>query len=91
MQCSIPMSKVVRGLFRVPKFGNWLSRQRLAARVGWQANRLAPDEIIGPLSAQFSAVELWRNPKSSIDGREADIRTFEGINRAHYWVIATVR
>jgi SAM-dependent methyltransferase len=87
----VPMSKVVRGLFRVPKFGNWLSRQRLVARVGWQANRLTPDEIIGPLSAQFSAVELWRNPKSSIDGREAAIHTFEGINRAHYWVIATVR
>ena len=87
----IPMSKVVRGLFRVPKFGNWLSRQRLAARIGWQANRLTPDEIVGPLSAQFSSVELWRNPKSSIVGREAEIRTFEGINRAHYWIIATVR
>lgn len=87
----IPMSKVVRGLFRVPKFGNWLSRQRLAARIGWQANRLTPDEIVGPLSAQFSSVELWRNPKSSTGGSEAEIHTFEGINRAHYWIIATVR
>ncbi len=87
----IPMSKVVRGLFRVPKFGTWLSQQRVAARIGWQVNRLTPDEIIAPLSAQFSKVEVWCNPKSTIGGRGAVTQTFEGINRAHYWVIATVR
>ncbi len=87
----IPMSKVVRGLFRVPKFGTWLSQQRVTARIGWQANRLTPDEIIAPLSAQFSKVEVWRNPRSTIAGRGAETKTFEGINRAHYWIIATVR
>jgi SAM-dependent methyltransferase len=87
----IPMSKVVRGLFRVPKFGTWLSQQRVAARIGWQVNRLTPDEIIAPLSAQFGKVEVWRNPKSTIGGRGAVAQTFDGINRAHYWIIATVR
>ena len=87
----IPMSKVVRGLFRVPKFGTWLSQQRVTARIGWQANRLTPDEIIAPLSAQLSNIEVWRNPKSTISGRGATVQTFEGINRAHYWIIATVR
>ena len=87
----IPMSKVMRGLFQVPKLGTWLARHRMAARIGWQANRLNPDEIIGPLSALFSSVELWRNPKSSVSGRGAVIQSFDGINRNHYWIIATVR
>jgi SAM-dependent methyltransferase len=46
----LPLGVVVRGLFRIPKFGSWLSQRRLAARLGWQANRLPPDELIGPLA-----------------------------------------
>ena len=87
----LPLGRVMRGLFRVPKLGTWLSRRRLAARIGWQANRLIPDEIIGPLSALFSTVEVWRNPKSHVAGRGAVTQTFDGINKNHYWVIATVR
>lgn len=87
----LPMSKVMQGLFRVPKLGTWLSTHRLTARIGWQANRLNPDEIIGPLSALFSNVEVWRNPKSHVSGRGAVTQVFDGINRNHYWVIATVR
>ncbi len=87
----IPMSMLVRGLFRVPRLGTWLSQHRSVARIGWQANRLTPDEVIGPLAAQFSSVEVWHNPKSHISGSGAVTKTFDGINRAHYWIIATVR
>ncbi|NND74253.1 MAG: class I SAM-dependent methyltransferase [Ilumatobacter sp.] len=87
----LPLSKVMRGLFRIPKLGTWLARHRMAARIGWQANRLNPDEIIGPLSALFSRVEIWRNPKGNVEGRGAVIETFDGINRHHYWIVATVR
>ena len=69
----IPLSKVMRSLFRVPGIGGFLSRQRVFARLGWQANRLQPDEIIGPLSPLLRDIEVWRNPKS---------RTTE-IGRAH--------
>jgi SAM-dependent methyltransferase len=87
----IPLSKMMRTLFRIPKFGGWLSQHRLAARIGWQANRLNPDEIISPLSALFSHVEVGRNPKSNVSGRGATVQTFDGINRNHYWIIATIR
>ncbi len=86
-----PMSKLVRGLFSVPRLGDWLSRKRIIARIGWQANRLNPDEIIGPLAPLFSSVEVWRNPKSNFAGRGAVTRSFIGVNPHHYWVIATVR
>ena len=62
-----------------------------AARLGWQANRLQPDELIGPLSSLLTDVEIWRNPKSKISGSGASEREFDGINRHHYWLIATVR
>jgi SAM-dependent methyltransferase len=87
----LPLGHGVRGLFRVPKFGPWLSRRRWAARLGWQANRLQPDEVIGPLSPQLCDVEVWRNPSSKVRAYGAETKTFDGINRHHYWVVATVR
>jgi SAM-dependent methyltransferase len=87
----LPLGGIVRGLFRIPKFGPWLSQRRLAARLGWQANRLNPDELIGPLAALITDVEIWRNPTSSITGGGAVDREFDGINPHHYWLVATVR
>lgn len=87
----LPVGSCVRTAFGIPKFGPWLSRQRIAARFGWQANRLHPDEVIGPLSAQLCEVEVWRNTRSKVHGHGAEIKTFDGINPHHYWVVATVR
>ena len=86
----LPLGVVVRGLFRIPKFGPWLSQRRWAARLGWQANRLPPDDLIEPLSALLTDIEIWRNPKSTISGRGAVVREFDGINPHHYWLVATV-
>jgi SAM-dependent methyltransferase len=87
----LPLGAMTRALFRIPKFGPWLSQRRLAARLGWQANRLQPDELIGPLSPLLENIEIWRNPKSKITGRGAVNQEFDGINPHHYWLIATVR
>lgn len=87
----LPLSRVMRSMFKLPRIGGFLSRQRVFARLGWQANRLQPDEIIGPLSPLLRDVEVWRNPKSRTSGYKAAIREFEGINKHHYWIIATAR
>ena len=87
----LPVGGAVRGLFRIPKFGPWLSQRRTAARLGWQANRMQPDELVAPLSPLLKDVEIWRNPKSRITGRNASIHEFDGINPNHFWLIATVR
>ena len=87
----LPVGRVVRQLFRVPGLGAWLSRRRAAARLGWQANRLEPDEVIGPLAPLLRDVELWRNPSSRTSARRATVREFAGINRHHYWIVATTR
>ncbi len=87
----LPLSKVMRSLFRIPGLGGFLSRQRVFARLGWQANRLQPDEIIGPLSPLLRDIEIWRNPASRTSGYNATAREFDGINKHHYWIVATAR
>ncbi len=87
----LPLSRVMRSLFKVPGVGGFLSRQRVFARLGWQANRLQPDEIIGPLSPLLRDIEVWRSPKSRTSGYQAAVREFDGINKHHYWIVATAR
>ena len=87
----LPLGALMRAIFRIPTFGPWLAQHRWAARLGWQANRLPPDEIIGPLTPLLADIEIWRNPKSKIKGHGAEIKTFDGINRHHYWLVARVR
>jgi SAM-dependent methyltransferase len=87
----LPLGGLMRALFRIPGLGPWLSQRRFAARLGWQANRLQPDELIGPLSPLLTDIEVWRNPKSRISGADATTHEFDGINPHHYWLIATVR
>lgn len=87
----LPAGAVVRQLFRLPVIGSRLARVRWLTRLGWQANRLTPDQIVGPLYPLLSDVAVWRNPKSKNSAHRADAREFDGINRHHYWVVATVR
>ena len=86
----IPAGAVVRSLYRVPVIGDRLSRKRAVTRLAWQASRLHPDEVIGPLAAQITEIEVWTNPKSKLHVVDATIRTFEGVNPHHWWLIATV-
>jgi SAM-dependent methyltransferase len=87
----LPLSAAMRMLFRIPRVGGWLSQQRTFARLGWQANRLRPADTIDPLAALLSDVEVWRNPRSRIAHDQAAVREFDGINKNHYWIVATVR
>ncbi len=87
----LPLGSAARAAFRLPGIGTWISQRRTAARLGWQANRLHPDQVIGPLAAQLTDIQLWRHPKSKTSGYGVEIKTFDGINPHHYWVVATVR
>lgn len=86
----IPAGAVMRLLYRVPRMGRRLSRHRLPTRLAWQASRLHPDQVIGPLSAQLTDIEVWKHPKSKLGAYGADLRTFEGVNAHHWWLVATV-
>ncbi len=89
-----PAGNIVRLLWRVPGLGQLLARQRLASRLGWQANRLSPHEVlhhVGQGPRPLSNVLLYRSPSRRpfhIDG--VDEGTFEGVNRSHWWLLARV-
>jgi ubiquinone/menaquinone biosynthesis C-methylase UbiE len=86
----VPAGAVVRSMYRVPKVGDWLSRQRSVTRLAWQASRLHPDRVTSPLSPQLTGIEVWVNPKSKLTAFGATMRTFEGVNPSHWWLVATV-
>ncbi|MEO6652357.1 MAG: class I SAM-dependent methyltransferase [Ilumatobacteraceae bacterium] len=86
----IPAGAAVRSMYRVPGLGTWLSQQRMVTRLAWQASRLHPDQVTGPLAPLLTGIEVWTNPKSRLSAYDATMRTFEGINPHHWWLIATV-
>ena len=86
-----PAGKMVRGLWRVPKFGPALSKHRTIARLGWQANRLSPAEVIDAVGSRLSEVQIVRSPKRrsfAIPGTSDE--AFEGVHPSHWWLVARV-
>jgi hypothetical protein len=62
----------------------------MVTRLAWQASRLHPDQVTGPLASQLTGIEVWTNPKSTLKAYGADMRSFEGINTHHWWIVAEV-
>jgi hypothetical protein len=90
----LPVGVITRGLMRVPGIGNWMLRHRTPTRLAWQANRLDPHQVVGPISEQVRDVVIIRNParKAPLWGvGNASPRYLAGINRNHWWLVATVR
>jgi ubiquinone/menaquinone biosynthesis C-methylase UbiE len=86
----LPAGALIRSLFRIPRFGRWLSQRRTVARFAWQANRLQPDAVLRALPNALTDVKVWRHPRSNVFGIGAEIGTFDGINPHHWWLVARV-
>ncbi len=87
-----PAGKIVRASWRLPRVGPIIAQRRLPARLGWQANRLTPKEVLATVGASLTDVRIFRGPKRRGFGMPgATDRTFEGVHRSHWWVVATVR
>lgn len=86
-----PAGKVTRAMWRLPRVGPKIAQMRLPARLGWQANRLAPTEVMPVLEGLVSDVKVFRSPKRrafDVSGTLDDV--FEGVHRSHWWLVATV-
>lgn len=87
-----PAGVAVRALFRLPTVGPKVAQMRLPARLGWQANRLAPSDVLAEVGSSLEHVCIFRSPKrrpfalpNTVDA------TFEGVDASHWWLTATVR
>jgi ubiquinone/menaquinone biosynthesis C-methylase UbiE len=89
-----PVGGLVRLTWKLPVIGQRLARNRLATRLGWQANRLAPEDVLAELRAAglgINDVTVWVSPRRQRPATTgATVKTFEGINPSHWWVVATV-
>ena len=84
-----PLGKVMRALWRIPAFGPWRARRRAATRLGWQANRLSPDDVLLVVQSMLQDVAIFRSPQRRPFARPGvEDRTYEGINRSHWWLVA---
>jgi len=87
-----PAGTLVRALWRMPKLGPRIARHRSMARLGWQANRLSPLEVLTKVGAQLTEVQIFRSPHRHNFGVAGTTdQSFEGVNRSHWWLVATVR
>ena len=86
-----PAGKLVRALWRVPKLGSAISKRRTVARLGWQANRLSPTEVLASVGPRITDVKIVRSPKRrsfAIPGTSDE--SFEGVHPSHWWLVAKV-
>jgi hypothetical protein len=86
-----PAGKIVRGLWHVPKLGPAISKRRTIARLGWQANRLSPPEVLTSVGTRLSDVQIVRSPKRrSFAIAGTSDQSFEGVHPSHWWLVAKV-
>ncbi len=87
----LPLGAVARASFSIPGIGT-VAVTAPDAWPGWVGRRIGsiPTRSSDRSPRSSSDIEVWRHPKSKISGYGAEIKTFEGINPHHYWVVATV-
>jgi SAM-dependent methyltransferase len=88
----VPVGALMRLLWRVPRLGTWLAQQRLMTRLGWQANRLGPEEVFAAIGAardELADVAVWQSPRRRpLRVGDVAIRTFDGMHPSHWWLVA---
>lgn len=87
-----PAGKISRATWRLPRVGPRIAQMRLPARLGWQANRLSPSEVLPTVASKLDAPVIFRSPKRRPFGQAgAGDDTFDGIHRSHWWLVARVK
>jgi ubiquinone/menaquinone biosynthesis C-methylase UbiE len=87
-----PAGTIVRCLWRVPKLGPAIAKHRSVARLGWQANRLSPTEVMAAVGTSLGDAQIVRSPhRRSFAVPGTSDQSFEGVHRSHWWLVATVR
>jgi len=87
-----PAGKISRLTWRLPSIGPKIAQMRLPARLGWQANRLSPAEVMAVGKASVTGARIFRSPKHRpfhATGTTDDV--FEGVHRSHWWLVAERR
>jgi ubiquinone/menaquinone biosynthesis C-methylase UbiE len=94
----VPLGIAMRRLWRVPVVGKRLAVTRWSTRLGWQANRLSPDQVLAHVAAHAPAgkrlanVVVHHSAKTTrtVHTRGVEVRPMKRVNKSHWWLSATV-
>jgi SAM-dependent methyltransferase len=95
----VPAGVLMRTLWRVPFLRERLAKWRWSTRLGWQANRVSPAEVIAALEStgvDLADVVIRHHPSrplSSVNFRGSEVRQrkMDNANKSHWWLVATRR
>ena len=97
-----PAGALVRAMWKTKIIGPRIARQRWATRLGWQANRVAVDEVLGLVNASGRScreVSIFRNPSrrnllasapAIVGGAKPEERPLPRANKSHWWLILRI-
>lgn len=94
----VPLGALVRAAWRSPVIGRWIATRRFATRLGWQANRLTPNEVLDALyadpglRARLGRVRVLHSHRRvrTVDREGVEVRPLRRTNRSHWWLVVDV-
>ena len=94
----VPLGMAMRRLWRVPVVGRRLAVTRWSTRLGWQANRLSPDQVLAhvsvhaPAGKRLTNVVVHHSAKKTrtVNTHGVEVRPMKRVNKSHWWLSATV-
>ena len=94
----LPLGIAMRRLWRIPVVGKRLAVTRWSTRLGWQANRLSPDQVLVHLAAnspsgkRITNVVVHHSAKTTraVKTPGVAVKPMKRVNKSHWWLSATV-
>ena len=94
----LPLGIAMRRLWRIPIIGKRLAVTRWSTRLGWQANRLSPDQVLAHLSAnspkgkRLANIVVHHSAKTTrkVNTQDVTVKPMKRVNKSHWWLTATV-
>ncbi|MEY3616311.1 MAG: hypothetical protein RLZZ518_1314 [Actinomycetota bacterium] len=91
----VPLGGLVRLLWRTPKVAKYMARVRSLTRLGWQANRLSPDDVLASIGldligSQLRDVTVIHSPRRRVKVSAEGVRrlTVRRVHPSHWWLVA---
>lgn len=91
----VPLGGAVRVAWRTPKAAKYMARVRVLARLGWQANRLRPDDVLASIGldligARLREVTIVHSPRRRVTVSAPGVRKLavRRVHPSHWWLLA---
>lgn len=91
----VPLGGLVRLLWRTPKAAKYMARVRSLTRLGWQANRLSPDDVLASIGldligSQLRDVTIIHSTRRrvSVSAEGVRRRAVKRVHPSHWWLVA---